>query len=190
MPSAVARPARRRGLRSTDSETLPGAIRSSPWSTKTTTRPPGPPPGPVTQGPSRVSGVSAVAAGTFGLPVRLRWNGAMSRAQRQRPSPDERVGRGGPAPPGPENPRGPDPVVPESAYDGRSLPLAGAARDPRGMGQPPPTTRHRVPGGGEPGPQGAAGGAPPPADRRPAPTPRGEGAPHSVAGSCGRSPRS
>ena len=30
-----------------------------------------------------------------------------------------------------------------SAYDERSLPLAGAARNARGMGQPPPTTRHR-----------------------------------------------
>jgi hypothetical protein len=30
-------------------------------------------------------------------------------------------------------------------------PLQGAARDPRGMGQPPSTTRDRVPDGGEPG---------------------------------------
>src|ERR687892_1119097 len=43
------------------------------------------------------------------------------------------------------------------------------------MDQPPPTTGHRVPGGGKPRPQGAAEGAAPPADRRPAPTPRGEG---------------
>jgi hypothetical protein len=33
--------------------------------------------------------------------------------------------------------------------------FAGAPRDPRGMGQPPTATRHRVTGGGEPCPQGA-----------------------------------
>ncbi len=80
-----------------------------------------------------------------------------------------------------------------SAYDERSLPLAGAARNARGMGQPPPTTRHRVPPGGEPRPQGAAEGAPPPADRRPAPTPRREGppprSPGLAAGRDHRDPR-
>src|SRR5262245_45029462 len=40
-----------------------------------------------------------------------------------------------------------------STHDGRCLPVASAARDPRRMGQSPPTTRHRVPHGGEPGPQ-------------------------------------
>src|SRR4029450_11988890 len=64
-----------------------------------------------------------------------------------------------------------------SAYERRPLPLAGAPRDPRGMGQPPPATRHRVPGGGEPCPQGADERPPPPADRRPRPTPGGEGGP-------------
>src|SRR5439155_10437570 len=34
--------------------------------------------------------------------------------------------------------------------------LAAAVRDPRWMGQPPPTAGHRVPHGGEPRPQGAA----------------------------------
>jgi hypothetical protein len=53
-----------------------------------------------------------------------------------------------------------------------SLPPAGAAGDARGMGQLPATTRHRVPGGGEPRPHGPAEGAPPSAHRRPAPTPR------------------
>src|SRR5918996_862204 len=48
-----------------------------------------------------------------------------------------------------------------SAYESRPLPLAAAARDPRWMGQPPPTTSHRVPGGGKPRPQGAAEGAAP-----------------------------
>src|SRR5213593_879919 len=43
------------------------------------------------------------------------------------------------------------------------------------MGQPPPTTSHRVPGGGEPRSQGAADGAARSVDRRPAPTARGEG---------------
>ena len=62
-----------------------------------------------------------------------------------------------------------------SAYDGRPLSLAAAARDPRWMGQPPPTGGHRVPRGGEPRPQGAAQGAARPVDRRPAPTSRGEG---------------
>jgi hypothetical protein len=33
--------------------------------------------------------------------------------------------------------------------------FAGAPREPRGMGQPPTATRHRVTGGGEPCPQGA-----------------------------------
>jgi hypothetical protein len=61
-------------------------------------------------------------------------------------------------------------------------PLAGAARDPRGVGQPPPTRRHRVPGGGEPCPQGAGEGAPPPVDRRPAPTPHCEGSPARATG--------
>jgi hypothetical protein len=50
------------------------------------------------------------------------------------------------------------------------------------MGQPPPTTRYRVPGGGEPYPQGAGEGAPPPAHRRPAPTPRGDRSPTRSTG--------
>src|SRR5439155_14374842 len=50
----------------------------------------------------------------------------------------------------------------------RALSLA-AARDPRWMGQPPPTGGHRVPRGGEPRPWGAAEGAARPVDRRPAP---------------------
>src|SRR5262245_40833228 len=58
------------------------------------------------------------------------------------------------------------------------------------MGQSPPTTRHRVPSRGEPDPQGAAEGAPPPADRRPAPTPRREGPTRrSTALEAGRDPR-
>src|SRR4029450_10572301 len=74
------------------------------------------------------------------------------------------------------------PVRVRSANEGRLLPFADAARDPRWMGQPPPTARHRVPGGGEPRPEGAGEGAPPAADRRPAPTPRSEGSPTRPTG--------
>ena len=77
-----------------------------------------------------------------------------------------------------------------SAYESRSVPLTAAARHPRRMGQPPPTARYRVPGGGEPCPQGAGEGAPPAADRRPAPTPRGERSPTRSPGlAAGRNDR-
>src|SRR5439155_15265718 len=74
-------------------------------------------------------------------------------------------------------PGGPWSRTVESANDCRTHPLASAACDHGRMDQSPPTTRHRIPGGGEPGAQGATDGAPPPADRRSAPTPRREGAP-------------
>src|SRR5437870_10938013 len=56
----------------------------------------------------------------------------------------------------------------------RALSLA-TARDPRWMGQPPPTAGHRVPHGGERRPPEAAEGAARPVDRRSAPASRGEG---------------
>src|SRR5882672_2165710 len=80
--------------------------------------------------------------------------------------------------------QGPECGTVRSAYDGRSLSLAATARDPRWMGQPPPTADHRVPRGGEPRPQGAAEGAARPVDRRSAPSPRGEGPTTRAPGSA------
>src|SRR5262245_53877601 len=78
-------------------------------------------------------------------------------------------------------------------YESRLLPLAAAGRASRWMGEPPPTTGHRLLGGGEPCSQGAAEGATRPVDRRSAPTPGGQGpatwSPGPEAGSDHRNAR-